>query len=54
MDPNRLCSDFDPDPGSSVHSDLDPGSHVHSTPKPNRIEIISDPNPDPTEILEFS
>jgi len=37
VDPNRLCLDQDPDPGSHVHSD--------PAPDLNRIGINSDPVP---------
>jgi len=41
VDPGRLCSDPDPDPGNHVHSDPDPDL----TPEPNGIRIYSDPDP---------
>jgi len=34
VDPNRLCSDPDPDPGSHVRLDPDPA------PEPNRIQNV--------------
>ena len=47
MDPNRLCSDPDPDPGSHVRSDPDQALD------PNRILINSDRDPDPTQIVQI-
>jgi len=54
VDPNRLYSYPDPDPGSHVHSDPDPALD------PNRIRINSDPDPTyivmkmPFLIMKFS
>jgi len=47
VDPNRLCSDLDPDldPGSRVHSDSDSDPDPDPAPDPNRIRINSDPDP---------
>jgi len=45
VDPNRLCSDPDLDPGSHIHSDPDPA------PDPNRIR--KNPDTDPTLIVQI-
>jgi len=45
VDPNRLCSDLDPDSGSHVRSVPDPA------PEPNRNRKNSDP--DPTEMYKM-